>query len=169
MLSSWPHLLHHDLNVASDYLRPSRFNSRPLSLGNSWMTTSSHRNFFPLASWLEPISSYSWCPSLFLYCTLPGLAPVFQCSQLHNQNGNASQISRQSAAQSAFILHFLDSHSSLPPSNPDPTGINIVRTEFISFLSQPDPLLAIPTCPSSFPFPTSGGDGPQYLRSRLPL
>lgn len=79
MLSSWPHLLHYDLNVASDYLSLQAHLKIPL-LGNSWMTTSTHRNFLPLASWLEPISPYSWCPSLFLLCILPGLALVFRCS-----------------------------------------------------------------------------------------
>lgn len=66
------------------------------------------------------------------------------------------------AAQSSIPFHPpLPRLSFLPlPSNPGPTGINIVRTEFTSFLSQPDPLLAIPMCLSSFSFPACDGGWP---------
>lgn len=65
-------------------------------------------------------------------------------------------------AQSSIPFHPpLPRLSLLPlPSNPGPTGINIVRTEFTSFLSQPDPLLTIPVCPSSFSFPACDGGWP---------
>lgn len=91
---------------------------------------------------------------------------MFRCFQLHHQNAKdcppRSISLGQFAAQNSRPLYPPPPRLSLLflPSTPDPTGINIVRTEFTVFLSQLDPLLAIPKCSSSFSLLTSSEGWP---------
>lgn len=120
---------------------PSGLISRPLSLGNSWMTTSTHRNFFPFASWLEPISPYSWCPPLFLLCILPGLAPVFRAPNriIKMRMPPRSPDRVLLRVPHAFIPHFLDFQSSLSP--PLQIPLELIQSELSSPPSSPNQIL----------------------------